>query len=325
MASQQATKQLIKHIDEGIAMEHNVLRMLDSMIRTTEDAEISRALEQHKRATRKHIERLEQRLKMHGSSPSRAKQAGGIVGARVKSVVDVARRDKAARNARDGFVGEQLEVASYELLERIARRADDDETAEVARQNRAEDQAMAKRLADNWDKVAALSLQENGGTGGGTSGLRQRVSGVAGKARQNPLVVGAGAIAAGFLLGRRAQGSFAGTQGEDSESLELLNKQQLQERARSAGVDVKGNMTKQDLIDAIQSQGSGRSSSKPKANPVEVQGFLEAVRYPAGKAELLSEAEKQGADERVRSTLERLPRKRFQGPTDVSEAIGTLE
>jgi ferritin-like metal-binding protein YciE len=324
MASQQATKQLIKRIDEGVAMEQNVLRMLDSMLRTTDDAEISRALEQHKQTTRKHIDRLEQRLKMHGSSPSRTRQASGILGARVKGVVDVTRRDKAGRNARDGFVTEQLEVASYELLERVARRAGDNETAEVARQNRAEDEAMAKRLADKWDTFVELSLRAEGGGDGGASGLRQRVTGAARKAGQNPFVLGAGGIVAGLLLGRRMQAS-GGQQESQQEALELLSKKELQERAQSRGMAVQRSMTKQDLIDALRPRRGQRSGSKAKANPVQVQKFLEAVRYPAGKQELLNEAARQGADERVRTTLERLPKKQFQGPTEVSEAIGTLE
>jgi ferritin-like metal-binding protein YciE len=324
MASEQATKQLIKHIGEGVAMEQTVLRMLDSMIRTTRDPEISQTLEQHKRTTRQHIERLEQRLNMYGSSPSRIKQAGGVVAARVKSVADVARSEKAARNARDGFASEQLEVASYELLERIARKAGDDETAEVARQNRAEDEAMAKRFADTWDEVVELSLQGNGGGDGGSSGVRGRITVAGRKAAQNPIVLGAGAIAAGLLLGRRIQGASGGEQQGQEEPLELLTKKELQERAESAGVEVKRGMTKQDLIAALRPRGGGRSRSQAKANPVEVQQFLEAMRYPAGKEELLSEAERQGADRRVRMTLERLPRKRFKGPTEVSEAIGML-
>jgi ferritin-like metal-binding protein YciE len=99
MASQQETKQLIKHIDEGVAMEQTVLRMLDSMIRTTQDQEISRALEQHKQTTRQHIERLEQRLKMHGSSPSRtSKQArSSVLVSRASSTLPVETRPGATR------------------------------------------------------------------------------------------------------------------------------------------------------------------------------------------------------------------------------------
>ena len=44
MASEQLNDQLVKHIDEAYAMEQNVLRMLDSMIETTEDPEIKNEL-----------------------------------------------------------------------------------------------------------------------------------------------------------------------------------------------------------------------------------------------------------------------------------------
>ena len=36
--------QLVKHIDEALAMEHSVLRMLDAMIATTDDVEIKEKL-----------------------------------------------------------------------------------------------------------------------------------------------------------------------------------------------------------------------------------------------------------------------------------------
>lgn len=155
-----AREQLVKHIDEAYAMEQNVLRMLDGMIKTTEDPEIKRELEQHKEQTERQAERLEQRLRAHDASPSVIREAGGVLGALAKSVVDMARKEKAGRNARDGFTTEHLEIASYELLERFARRAGDEETAEVARQNRAEEEAMARKISANWDKVVELSLKE---------------------------------------------------------------------------------------------------------------------------------------------------------------------
>lgn len=165
MATAQLTDQLVQHIDEAYAMEQNVLRMLDSMISTTDDPEIRQELEHHKQETERQAERLASRLEAHDASPSAVREAGGILGALVKSAVDAVRQEKAGRNARDAFATEHLEIASYELLERYARNAGDDETAEVARQNRAEEEAMAHKISSNWDKFAELSLREAGVAG----------------------------------------------------------------------------------------------------------------------------------------------------------------
>jgi ferritin-like metal-binding protein YciE len=162
MASQQLKEQLVKHIDEALAMEQNVLRMLDGMIETTEDEEIKSDLRHHKLETEQHADRMRQRLEAHGESPSMVKEAGGVVGALMKSVVDMARGEKAGRNARDGYATEHLEIASYQLLERIAERAGDEETAEAARQNRKDEEAMAKKIEANWERFAELSLKEQG-------------------------------------------------------------------------------------------------------------------------------------------------------------------
>ena len=162
MASQQLEEQLVKHIDEALAMEQNVLRMLDGMISTTEDEEIKNELRQHKLETEQHAERLEKRLAAHDASPSTVREAAGIMNALMKGVVDLVREENAGRNARDGYATEHLEIASYQLLERVAKAAGDEETAEVARQNRADEEKMAKKIEANWDRFAQLSLQEAG-------------------------------------------------------------------------------------------------------------------------------------------------------------------
>jgi ferritin-like metal-binding protein YciE len=164
MASQQLKDQLVKHIDEAYAMEQNVLRMLDGLISTTEDEEIKSDLRQHKLETEQHADRLRQRLEAHDASPSMVREAGGIMGALMKSVVDMVRPEQAGRNARDAYATEHLEIASYRLLERVAQRAGDEETAEVARQNRSDEEKMAKRIDANWDRFAELSLKEEGVT-----------------------------------------------------------------------------------------------------------------------------------------------------------------
>ena len=156
--------QLVKHIDEAIAMEQNVMRMLDSMIGTTDDDGIKEDLRLHKAETEGQIDRLTTRLDAHGASPSMVREAGGIAQALMKSALDVVRPEKAGRNARDAYATEHLEIASYHLLERVAMRAGDEETAEVARRNREEEEAMARTLDQRWDRFAELSLEEAGVT-----------------------------------------------------------------------------------------------------------------------------------------------------------------
>src|SRR5881394_539944 len=152
MASQQLTDQLVKHIDEALAMEQNVLRMLDGMIASTEDEEIKNELRHHKLETEQHAERLEKRLAAHEASPSTAREAVGIMNALMKGVVDMVRSEKAGRNARDGYATEHLEIASYELLKRIAQRANDQETVAACDLIIEQERAMAESIAANWEK-----------------------------------------------------------------------------------------------------------------------------------------------------------------------------
>jgi ferritin-like metal-binding protein YciE len=160
----QLREQLIKHIDEAHALEQNVLRMLDGMISTTDDPEILDALEHHKMQTQGHADRMAQRLEAHDATPSTVKQIGGVLGALAKMPLDFVRGEKAGRNARDGYATEHLEIASYELLRRIAQKAGDEATAQAAQEILAEERAMAKLIEEHWDKFAELSLREEGVT-----------------------------------------------------------------------------------------------------------------------------------------------------------------
>jgi ferritin-like metal-binding protein YciE len=162
-SKQDLEQQVVKHVDEALAMEQNVLRMLDGMIATTSDRSIKKTLEQHKRETQQHADRMQQRLDALGESPSTVREVTGIAGALMKSVVDMVRSEKAGRNARDGYATEAMEIASYQLLERIAREAGDEETAEAARLNRLDEENMARQIEANWQKFAELSIQEGVG------------------------------------------------------------------------------------------------------------------------------------------------------------------
>jgi ferritin-like metal-binding protein YciE len=52
-------------------------------------------------------------------------------------------------------------IAAYQILERLAQRAGNQERAEAARQNRADDEAMVQKIDANWDRLLNLTLAEN--------------------------------------------------------------------------------------------------------------------------------------------------------------------
>lgn len=155
---------LREYVQDVHALEGNVILMLDSIILTTRDEELREMFRRHREESRRQQERLRERLEaLRGLGiTSLRKDVSAIASAQAKGVFDVFRAGKPVRNARDAFVTEHLEIASYEILERMAVRAGDEETARVARENRAEEQAMAGRIAENWDRFVALALAEGG-------------------------------------------------------------------------------------------------------------------------------------------------------------------
>src|ERR671920_828885 len=161
MADDKLQQKLADYVEDAHAMEQNDLQMLDSIISTTDDPEVREMLQSHKRETEEHERRLRERLDAMGRGTSARKQAQAGGGALLKGVGDVARGDKAGKNARDGYTAEHMEIAAYQLLERLAEKAGDIQTAEVARQNRAEEEAMAKKIDQNWDRFLDLTLAEN--------------------------------------------------------------------------------------------------------------------------------------------------------------------
>ena len=153
---------LVEYVQNVHAMEQNVLLMLDSIILTTNDPELAAMFREHKEETSRQERRLNERLKALGALnlTSTGKDVAAIAAAQVKGIADLWRTDKAVRNARDAFVTEHMEIAAYEVLERLARRASDVQTVEVARENRAEEKAMAERIASRWDSFLDITLSD---------------------------------------------------------------------------------------------------------------------------------------------------------------------
>ncbi|HZS25071.1 MAG TPA: DUF892 family protein [Gaiellaceae bacterium] len=153
---------LIRHLDEAHALEQTVLRMLDGLIESAFDPELVDRLEHHKLETQEHESIMRRRLEAHGAQPSVVRQAAGMVEALLKLPLDLVRGEKSGRGARDAYTTEHLEIASYELLRRVAERAGDEETAQACLEILEQERAMAQFVEERWDLLAELSLREEG-------------------------------------------------------------------------------------------------------------------------------------------------------------------
>lgn len=153
---------LIKQLNEAYAMEQTVLKMLDSMIRTTSVPAMVADLETHREETEEHAEKVARCLEGYGESPSKTRQALGTLSALMKAPADMVRGEQDMRNARDGYATEHLEIASYRVIEELAKAADDKQALQVARENIADEQRMVAHIEKAWAKAVASSIQEGG-------------------------------------------------------------------------------------------------------------------------------------------------------------------
>jgi ferritin-like metal-binding protein YciE len=160
MSAHSLNEKLVHQVQNAHAMERSVVRMLESMISTTDDVEIKEMLEHHHEETKRHEQLLAGRLEAMGEGTSTPRELAAFGGALVKGLTDQVRPGKAGKNARDAYITEHFEIATYELLERLAKVAGDQETAAVAKQNCADERRMAAKIDKNWDKFLELSLQD---------------------------------------------------------------------------------------------------------------------------------------------------------------------
>lgn len=152
--------QLVEALKDAHAMEVKGFEDLESMIATTRDRDFLAVLEQHRRRTHDHARRLEERLADHGHEASSAKDLGGTLKATAKAFSDQLRDAKPVKNARDAYAAAHTEIGAYAVLELIAERGGDAQTAIVARENRHDEEAIAAWIADRWDHFVDLTLDE---------------------------------------------------------------------------------------------------------------------------------------------------------------------
>jgi ferritin-like metal-binding protein YciE len=147
-----------KELVAALAMEKQSLTMLQAALKVAGDPQLEALYHGHVAETTRHLELIEARLQAHDSSHSMLKDLGGRVSALVLGAGVVAQRATPAKLVAVAYGYENFEVASYELLRRIAKGAVDDETVEACDRILVNERQAVEKLGASYD----LALQAAG-------------------------------------------------------------------------------------------------------------------------------------------------------------------
>src|SRR5215210_3384345 len=157
-------QKVVQYLDEALATEQALVRVLQSQIAMTPRGSYRTELERHLRETRAHAERVEARLRQlgHGDNPIQvgiglAETVFAQVLALGKTPLDLLRgsggEEKVLKNAKDAAATEALEIATYTAIERLALAVGDEETARLAASIRADEEKMLARIMKEIPKL----------------------------------------------------------------------------------------------------------------------------------------------------------------------------
>src|SRR5215218_2035756 len=151
--------QLTKYLTDAHSIEEQALQQLRTAPDIAGDPQLSKIFADHLVETEDQERMVRQRLEARDATPSKLKQAVMRAGGTAFVLFARSQPDTPGKLSAHAFSYEHLELAGYELLLRVAERAGDPETAEVARRIRDQEQHMAERLETSFDRAVDASLQ----------------------------------------------------------------------------------------------------------------------------------------------------------------------
>jgi ferritin-like metal-binding protein YciE len=152
-------EQLTKHLTDVHSIEEQALQQMVVAPRMARDPELARAFREHLAETREHERRVRARLAARSADPSRVKDLAGRAGGIGMVLFARAQPDTPGKLVAHAYSYEHMEMAAYELLALVAERDGDAETVELARSIRDEEEAMAQRLEQGFDRAVDASLR----------------------------------------------------------------------------------------------------------------------------------------------------------------------
>lgn len=143
---------LLAYLRDVHALEGQAEKLLEAGAERVDDEHLEAAFRDHLGETRRHRERIAGLLDMRGARPSLVKDAVLKAGGLNLSAFFGVQPDSTAKLAGFAFAFEHLEVAAYELLQRVAARAGDEGVVAATEEILADERAAAARVAESWDR-----------------------------------------------------------------------------------------------------------------------------------------------------------------------------
>jgi ferritin-like metal-binding protein YciE len=147
VTTKETRKRLIQQLRRASSMELAAVTALDPLAEGASDGNLASLVSTHRRNSRRHRKRVLDRLKALGAGAPGGASAGAGILAAARGIARGRRGLTEEERLRQAVLMKQLEVATYDTVERLAERAGDDATAEVAREARVDDEELARRLA----------------------------------------------------------------------------------------------------------------------------------------------------------------------------------
>src|SRR3954453_21988072 len=153
-------EQLVKHLTDMHSIEVQAQAQMKAAPKMAGTEELARMYQEHERETAEQKRMVGERLEAHGASPSKLKDV--VAGASAVPLILFAKSqpDTPGKLAAHALSYEHMEYAGYELLQRVAERAGDTQTAQVARTIADQELAMAERIESHFDETVAASLRD---------------------------------------------------------------------------------------------------------------------------------------------------------------------
>jgi len=155
-----AQEHLLQHLRDAHAVEIQALRYLERAAQHSDDDETKTVYTEHLDQTREHEKTVKELIDAHDHTPSPLEDKtlrAGPIGLRQLADIPL---NTPVNMAMSLFALEHLEIATYELLGEIARRTDDEKTAEAANRIVEQEREAAEKIAGTFDRAAEALSQD---------------------------------------------------------------------------------------------------------------------------------------------------------------------